>query len=88
MPSAYTLSTVASAYPYSSVAVWTIFFPIKFFTSPDITLHLRAYTLIQSDSDALYVKSLGLYTSGFSSTVLETIVLKTNLIELVVPLAL
>jgi len=44
--------------------------------------------LIQSDSDALYVKSLGLYTSGFSSTVLETIVLKTNLIELVVPLAL
>ena len=88
VPWAITLSTVADAYPYSSVADCTIFLPIKSFGFPDTTFTLRAYTLIQSDSEALYVNSLGWYTSGLFSTSSDIIVLKINLIESSVPFAL
>ena len=44
--------------------------------------------LVQSASEDLYVKSLGLYTSGLLSVDLATTVLKINLMELVVPLDL
>ena len=62
--------------------------PIKDLGSPEITFTFSAYTLIQSDLETLYVKSFGLYTSGFSSVSLEMIVLNINLIELSVPFAL
>ena len=65
-----------------------IFLPIRSFGLPDTTFTFKAYTLIQSDSDDLYVKSRGWYTSGLLSTSLATIVLKMNLIELSVPFAL
>jgi len=60
VPSGYTLSTVAETKSYSSVSGWIICFPIRSLGSPETIFTFSAYTLIQSDLDALYVKSFGL----------------------------